>query len=92
MIKLYSYNFRLVFGLIGFPRRKFKLTNIESCQVIKKYVIGIGFGIHYGFKGSVYNVSGPYAVELAMKNGRKVNIGTDEPEELMIAIEEKIKR
>jgi hypothetical protein len=73
---------RLVFGLIGFPRKKFKISDIKSCQSVKKIMIGIVMGIHYGKKESLYNVSGPHAVELFMKNGRNVYIGTNEPEKL----------
>lgn len=81
---------RLVFGLIGFPRRKFKLADVQSCQAVKHLSFAIGLGIHYGLKESLYNVSGPYAVALVMNNGRKVNIGTDEPEKLTRAIEERL--
>ncbi|MGE5582553.1 MAG: hypothetical protein ACM3X9_08435, partial [Bacillota bacterium] len=49
---------RLVFGLIGFPRRKFKLRDIESCRPVKKFMIGLSIGIHYGISDSLYNVSG----------------------------------
>lgn len=81
---------RLIFGLIGFPRRKFKLADVESCQAVKRRSFAIVLGIHYGSRESLYNVSGPHAVELRMKNGRKVYIGTDEPEKLRQAIEEKL--
>ncbi len=81
---------RLVFGLIGFPHRKFKLAKIESCHTDKKRSFAIVLGIHYGFKESLYNVSGPHAVVMVMKNGRKVYIGTDEPEKLREAIEERL--
>lgn len=83
---------RLVFGLIGFPYRKFKLTDIQSCRLVKNFLIGLSLGIHYGVNGSLYNVSGRQAVELTMKNGRRVNIGTDEPEKLKAAIDEKLKK
>lgn len=81
---------RLVFGLIGFPRRTFRLADIESCYTAKKLIYAINLGIHYGLRESLYNVSGPWAVVLVMKNGRKVNIGTDEPEKLKQAIAEKL--
>jgi hypothetical protein len=81
---------RLVFGIIGFPRRKFKLTDIKSCQSVKKMMFGISLGIHFGSRGSLYNVSGPHAVELTMKNGRRVYIGTDEPDQLREAIAVKL--
>jgi hypothetical protein len=82
---------RLIFGLFGFPRRKFKLTAVESCRPVKHLSFAISLGIHFGFKQSLYNVSGPHAVALLMKNERKVNIGTDEPEKLSRVIEEELK-
>lgn len=81
---------KLVFGLIGYPRRKFKLADVESCHTVKNILLAISMGIHYGLKESLYNVSGPYGVVLLMKNGRKVNIGTDDPEKLNKAIEERL--
>ncbi|MGE5604738.1 MAG: hypothetical protein ACM3YE_03495, partial [Bacteroidota bacterium] len=71
---------------------KFKLRDIESCRPVKKFMIGLSIGIHYGISDSLYNVSGRRAAELTMKNGRRVYIGTDEPEKLTEAIEEKLKR
>lgn len=82
---------RLVFGLLGFPRRKFKLADVESCRAVKHFTFAVSLGIHFGLKESLYNVSGPHAVALAMKNGRKVNIGTDDPEKLSRVIEEQIR-
>ena len=89
-ITLDDTHIRLVFGLIGFPRRTFRLADIESCYTDKNLMYAISLGIHYGLRGSLYNVSGPWVVVLVMKNGRKVNIGTDEPEKLKQAIAEKL--
>ncbi len=77
---------RLRFGLFGLPRRKFKLQEIQSCRTVKNTMFAISLGIHYGRNASLYNVSGPRAVELTMKNGRIVNVGTDEPDRLAAAL------
>lgn len=83
---------RLKFGLISFPRKKYELTAIESCEKLKSIAFGILLGIHYGRGRAIYNISGPYVVELTMKNGNRIRIGTDEPDELKNAIEESISR
>jgi hypothetical protein len=81
---------KLVFGLIGVPSRKFKLIDVMACQTVKHWLIGISLGIHFGSKGSLYNVSGRYGVQLRLRNGRSVTIGTDEPEKLKAAIEARL--
>jgi hypothetical protein len=45
-----------------------------------------GLGIHYTSDGWVFNVAGLDAVEIVLENGRKIRIGTDEPERLAAAI------
>ena len=41
-----------------------------------------GFGIHRTPRGWLYNVSGLDAVEIRLRNGRKLRLGTDEPGKL----------
>jgi hypothetical protein len=42
-----------------------------------------GWGLRYSFKnGRAYNISGRWGVHLALKNGKKVLIGTKEPAKL----------
>jgi hypothetical protein len=46
-----------------------------------------GWGIHrYPGGGWLWNVGGPHAVELVLRDGRRLRIGTDEPETLARAI------
>jgi hypothetical protein len=45
-----------------------------------------GWGIHAMPGGWVYNVSGFDAVELTMRSGRKLRIGTDDPEGVLAAL------
>ncbi|MGE5558827.1 MAG: hypothetical protein ACM3WV_09465 [Bacillota bacterium] len=80
---------RLRFGP-GLIRRTFKLESIESCRPVKNWWFAASVGIHFG-SGSLYNVHGPHAVELTMKSGRKIYVGTDEPEKLAEAIKGRIK-
>ena len=72
------------FGL-GLIRKKLKVAEIESCEVVRNPWY-YGWGIHATGKGWVYNVSGFEAVEIFMSDGRRLRIGTDEPDLLRKAI------
>lgn len=72
------------FGL-GLIRKRLKIAEIESCEIVRNPWY-YGWGIHATGKGWVYNVSGFDAVEIFMKDGRRLRIGTDEPELLRKAI------
>lgn len=69
----------------GVIRKKFHLKDIESCQVVKNPWY-YGWGIRLTPHGWLYNVSGPYALEIRMKTSRKYRIGTDVPHELEEAV------
>lgn len=81
---------QLKYGLFGFPRKTVKLSELASCRTMKSLWFALSLGIHYGFGGWLYNVSGPHAVELTFKNGKRLLVGTDEPEKLRNYLEEKI--
>ena len=51
-----------------------------------------GLGIRYIGRGWLYSVSGFRTVELTLKNGKRVRIGTDEPEALAAALEQALGR
>ncbi|MFC1990138.1 hypothetical protein ACFLVW_06255 [Chloroflexota bacterium] len=70
-------------------RKRFKLNEIESCQVVKNHWY-YGWGIRLTPHGVLYNVSGFHAVEIKMRTGRKFRIGTDVPQELEEAIRQAI--
>ena len=46
-----------------------------------------GWGIRFGSKGRAYNVSGNRGVQLELKSGRQLLIGSQRPEELRQSIE-----
>jgi hypothetical protein len=75
---------RFRFGL-GLIRKKLEIAEIESCEVVRNPWY-YGWGIHATGKGWVYNVSGFEAVEIFMSDGRRLRIGTDEPDLLRKAI------
>jgi len=65
---------------IGLIRKKWLIKNIERAVPVKNNVLH-GWGIHFSFNTTIYNVSGMKSVELTFKNSRrKVRIGTPDPE------------
>ena len=71
-------------------RKRFKLHDIESCQVVKNHWY-YGWGIRLTPHGWLYNVSGFNAVEIRLRTGKKFRIGTDAPQELEGVIRQVIK-
>ena len=63
----------------GLIRKTLRISDIESCEIVRNPWY-YGWGIHATSKGWVYNVSGFEAVEIFMNDGRRLRIGTDEPE------------
>ncbi len=70
-------------------RKRFKLNEIESCQVVRNHWY-YGWGIRLTPHGVLYNVSGFHAVEIKLRTGKKFRIGTDVPQELEEAIRQAI--
>jgi hypothetical protein len=73
-------HFRFWFGP-GVIRRTFPLRQILACRPVTN-PWWYGWGIHWTPSGWLYNVSGLRAVELDLADGRRVRVGTDEPDEL----------
>jgi len=74
----------LRFG-IGIIRKRFPLSEIESHSAVRNPWY-YGWGLRRTPIGWLYNVSGLEAVEITMKDGSKVRIGTDDPAGLDAAI------
>ncbi|MFC1910753.1 hypothetical protein ACFLXC_05675 [Chloroflexota bacterium] len=66
-------------------KKRFSLKNIDSCQIVKNPWYR-GWGIRMTPNGTLYNVSGRYAVRIRLRTGGEFNIGTDQPKELESAI------
>jgi hypothetical protein len=73
-------HFRFWFGP-GVIRRSYPLSEIETCRAVTN-PWWYGWGIHWTPDGWLYNVTGLQAVQLELRGGRHVRVGTDEPEEL----------
>jgi hypothetical protein len=75
----------------GLIRKTFPLAAIRRASAVRNEWY-YGWGIRMLPKGWLYNVSGLDAIELEMINGRIDRIGTDQPAELLAAIEEARRR
>jgi hypothetical protein len=75
---------RLRFG-IGVIRKTIPLRDVQACREVRNpwYT---GWGIRLGPYGVIWNVSGYGAVELALPQGKRFRIGTDDPAALAAAI------
>jgi len=71
----------------GIVRKRIKLYDIESCQVVRNHWY-YGWGIRLTPHGWLYNVSGFYAVEIKFRTGKKFRIGSNVPQELEAAIQQ----
>ena len=69
----------------GTVRRRFRLDEIESVQTVKNPWY-YGWGIRTTPNGLLFRVSGLYAVQIKLLNGKQYQIGTDVPQELEQAI------
>lgn len=76
-VKVDAEEVSLRFG-VGLIRKRFPLPEIESHSAVRNPWY-YGWGMRRTPIGWLYNVSGLEAVEIAMKDGRKVRIGTDDP-------------
>lgn len=83
-VKVDSGEVSLRFG-VGIIRKRFPLSEIKSHSVVRNPWY-YGWGVRRIPIGWLYNVSGLDAVELAMTDGRKFRIGTDDPSGLDAAV------
>lgn len=75
---------RLWFGP-GLVRKRIPLASVAGWQAVRNPWYA-GWGIRLGPGWTLWNVSGFDAVELALVDGRRFRIGTDEPDALAAAI------
>jgi hypothetical protein len=68
----------------GIFSKRIPLEQIAYCQPFKGIIYG--WGIRVTGDGWLYNVSGMKAVTIVLKSGKKMHIGTDEPQRLIEAI------
>jgi hypothetical protein len=80
----------LRFG-IGLVRKSFAVGEIAAARQVRNHW-AYGWGIRLTPHGWLFNVSGLDAVELEMTDGKRYRIGTDQPAELLRAIEQVVGR
>jgi hypothetical protein len=88
-VSLTPKELKLKFGA-GLICKSFNLNDIESFKVVKNPWY-YGWGIHLIPGGLIYNISGFYALELKLKSGKRIRIGSDEPENLEQALKDALK-
>lgn len=78
---------RVAFG-VGY-QRTIPLSEIRSARPSRS-PWWAGWGIRFVPRGLLYNVAGRQVVELELSNGRRALIGTEDPEGLTRAVNERI--
>lgn len=71
----------------GVIRKRFRVEDIRNAQIVRNPWY-YGWGIRLTPHGWLFNASGFDAVELELKNNRKFRIGTDDPQQLLTAIQQ----
>lgn len=79
-----THDIALWFGW-GWPRKRIDPATIVSQRVVQN-PWWYGWGIRTIPRGTLWNVSGLAAVELALTDGKVFRIGTDDPDMLWIAL------
>jgi hypothetical protein len=75
-------SFHFTLGLI---RKRIPLREIRHFAPVRNPWY-YGWGIHLYPGGTLYNVSGSQAVEILLKGGRRLRVGTNEPERVCSAV------
>ncbi len=88
-VRVTGNDISIAFG-IGLIRKEFMVGDIERADAVRTRWYH-GWGIKKIWGGWLYNVSGFDAVQLTMRNGKLYQIGTDQPAQLLAAINEAMK-
>lgn len=72
---------------VGLIRKSFALRHIEDAKAVRNRWY-YGWGIRWTPYGWLFNASGLDAVQIQMSSGKSYRIGTDEPAQLLRAIEQ----
>lgn len=84
-VEVTTTHVRLRFGP-GWIRKSFDAAEIVEAEMVQN-PWHYGWGIRWTPRGWLFNVAGSDAVEIRLRNGRRYRIGTDEPHNLLLAIE-----
>lgn len=89
-VSLSADTLRIRFGPVGLVRKEWRLSEIVSATPVTNPWY-YGYGLRWTPHGPLYNVAGRHAVEVLLRSGKKVRIGTDEPDALAGAISRAIR-
>ena len=78
------------FGLFGVVRKTIPLGYVTAVTTVKNPWY-YGWGIRWTPDGPLYNIAGEGGVMLVLSDGKKIRIGSDEPEQLAGAISQAIR-
>ena len=87
-VRISPSDIAISFG-VGLIWKRFPIGDIRSVRTVRNRWYN-GFGIRKIRGGWLYNVSGFDAIEIQFKNKRKYRIGTNQPKELLAAVESAI--
>lgn len=73
----------------GLIRKRIPLADVRSWRLVENSWL-LGWGIRIYGRGVLYNVSGLHAVELSLRDGRQLRLGTDEPAAVAEALRERL--
>ena len=73
----------------GIIRKTIKYSDILSIEKVRNRWY-FGWGVRWYGRGWLYNVSGLDAVEISLKSGSQLRIGSDEPEKLVSFLKSRI--
>jgi hypothetical protein len=78
--------------LLGIVHKNLPLKDLASCRIVLNPYYHYGWGIRLYPGGWMFNVTGHWAVEVKMRDGRLYCIGTDHPDELVTALQNGCKK
>ena len=101
LFPLWFYNIKMVtevhndglevrFRRLPFAKRHIQFSDIQAAEVrqYNSWLEYSGWGVRYGFgKRWAFNVSGPKGVQLILKSGQYLLIGSQQADELLAALE-----
>jgi hypothetical protein len=69
-------------------RKSVPLSEIDTVAVVRN-PLWYGWGIHLTLRGWLYNIGGRDGIEVTLRSGKRFRLGTDEPNTLAQAIQQR---
>jgi hypothetical protein len=84
-IKINEHDLQWQFGIFGWPKWQLKFADIRQVEVCQTMWFE-GKGIRFTREGMLYNAAGNGAVRITKADGKKIRIGSAEPDVLCAQI------